>query len=201
MADIQLRPARPDLAEGAQFARYLDQAADNTFRAMLGRRSVDIVAEAFVEPGHDLSHEYVTVAESPDGVAGMLSGYSGPQHAASRNEPLLDAAGWRQYRMAAVRLIGARVFDFMDQLPDTDWYVQAVAVDPASRGLGVGSLLLDRAEQIARDCGSERVTLDVAVRNDGARRLYERIGYEVEASSKAVPFAPSAAVHRMVKPL
>ena len=37
--------------------------------------------------------------------------------------------------------------------------------------------------------------------NDGARRLYERLGYEVESSSKPIPLVPSAAGHRMVKPL
>ncbi|MEO1057296.1 MAG: hypothetical protein AAFY28_10325, partial [Actinomycetota bacterium] len=67
MSTVELRPANADRTDGERFARYLDQAADNTFRALLGPQSVRIVAEAFLAPGHDLSHEYVTIAET-DGV-------------------------------------------------------------------------------------------------------------------------------------
>ncbi|MEM9516915.1 MAG: GNAT family N-acetyltransferase [Actinomycetota bacterium] len=201
MSEVELRPANADLVDGERFARYLDQAADNTFRALLGRQSVRIVAEAFLAPGHDLSHQYVTVAEIDGEVVGMLSGYSADQHAASTDQPLEDAAGFRKYRMAVLHRIGARIFDFMDRLPDGDWYVQAVAVDQSGRGKGVGSALLQNAEQTARTAGCERITLDVAVNNDRARRLYERLGYEAESSSKPIPLVPSAAVHRMAKPL
>ncbi len=201
MSDVDLRPARVDRADGERFARYLDQAADRTFRALLGPQSVRIIAEAFLAPGHDLSHEHVTFAEVDGGVVGMLSGYSGAQHAASTDEPLVEAAGFRKYRMAVLHRLGARIFNFMDRLPAGDWYVQAVAVDEAGRGKGVGSALLAHAEQTARAAGSQRLALDVAVNNDGARRLYERLGYAVESSSKPIPFVASAAVHRMAKPL
>ncbi|MEO1057499.1 MAG: GNAT family N-acetyltransferase, partial [Actinomycetota bacterium] len=113
----------------------------------------------------------------------------------------VEAAGFRKYRMALFRRVGARVFDFMDRLPDGDWYIQAVAVDEAGRGKGVGSALLAHAEQTAHEVGAQRMALDVSVNNDGARRLYERLGYAVESSSKSIPFVPNAAVHRMAKPL
>ena len=201
VSEVTLRSARVERADGERFAQYLDQAADNTFRALLGPQSMRIVAEAFLAPGHDLSYEYVTFAETAGEVVGMLSGYSAEEHATSSDEPLVAAAGFRTYRMAVLHRLGARIFDFMDRLPDGDWYVQAVAVDESGRGKGVGSALLQNAEHTARTAGCERITLDVAVNNDGARRLYERLGYEVESSSKPIPLVPSAAVHRMVKPL
>jgi ribosomal protein S18 acetylase RimI-like enzyme len=45
---------------------------------------------------------------------------------------------------------------------------------------GVGRALLDAAAAEARSRGARRLTLRVLAHNDGARRLYEQAGYEVE---------------------
>jgi ribosomal protein S18 acetylase RimI-like enzyme len=72
-----------------------------------------------------------------------------------------------------------------------------VAVDPARRGAGIGSVLLDHAEQAARTTGCRRIVLDVAVDNEGARRLYARRGMAIEARSPTIPFTSGNAVYRM----
>ena len=56
-----------------------------------------------------------------------------------------------------------------------------LAVAPEWRGHGVGSALMLAAEDWARAQGAERMVLDLAANNSGAQRLYERLGYEVEA--------------------
>jgi ribosomal protein S18 acetylase RimI-like enzyme len=58
------------------------------------------------------------------------------------------------------------------------WYVNVLACYPEYRGQGIGSRLLDVAERIARDEGLRRMSVVVADNNTGARRLYERQGYE-----------------------
>jgi ribosomal protein S18 acetylase RimI-like enzyme len=45
------------------------------------------------------------------------------------------------------------------------------------RGLGIGSRILDEAERLVVSRGFDRIGVDVAVDNEGARRLYERRGY------------------------
>ena len=55
----------------------------------------------------------------------------------------------------------------------------AVSVD--WRGRGVGRALMLAAEDWARAHGAERMILDLAANNAGAQRLYERLGYQVEA--------------------
>ena len=47
------------------------------------------------------------------------------------------------------------------------------------RGRGVGTALMAAAEDWARQRGATRMILDLAAANDGARRLYDRLGYEV----------------------
>ena len=57
-------------------------------------------------------------------------------------------------------------------------YIQTICVHPHQRGRGVGAALIEWAEQrIFRD--SPNVFMCVSSFNIGARRLYERLGYEV----------------------
>lgn len=57
-------------------------------------------------------------------------------------------------------------------------YVSVLAVEPGSRGQGIGSVLLERL-MAAADWMNLGVALDVGLENDIARRLYERLGFQV----------------------
>jgi len=57
-------------------------------------------------------------------------------------------------------------------------YIQTICIDPARRGQGLGSRLVEFAEErILRI--SPNVFMCVSSFNQGARRLYERLGYTV----------------------
>ncbi len=200
-APISLRPAQPTTAEGLRFARDLDDAADGIFRFMLGKNFEEVVAKAYRTPGHDVSFEHVTFAERGRAIVGMTSAYSSQQHEQSSDSPLIRAAGWRSVRMAAVSTAAASLFRFIDAVADGDFYLQAIAVDPDQRSLGIGSKLFGHAEDEARRAGCERLTLVVAVKNEGARRLYERMGMTIEATSPKSALLPDGQVHRMAKRL
>lgn len=200
--EITLRAGRPEFDDGRLFAGYLDVAADGAFELMIGRGFAAVIAEAYLEPGHDLSFEHVTFAERSGTVVGMASAYTGAEHRASTDEPLERAAGWwGRTRLAFSYFVGRPVFRFLGEVPDTDYYLQAVAVDPSQRGGGVGSALIARAEADGRAAGCTRLALDVDSGNDGARRLYERLGMHLEATSDRVPWLPGIRVHRMVEDL
>ena len=198
---VSLCPAEPGLDEGRLFARYLDVAAEGAFRAMLGRRSERIVAEAYTNPGHDLSYERVTFAARDGSIIGMASGYTADEHRHSSQQPLSDAAGIAALRMRIVTSLGRRIFRFIETVPDGDFYLQAVAVDDDQRGNGIGSMLIDHIENTARAHGCARIVLDVAANNEVARRLYEHRGMTVEAESPRVLLMPGFRALRMVKAL
>ena len=66
------------------------------------------------------------------------------------------------------------------------WYVNVLACYPENRGRGLGSQLLNLAEEIARADGFRRMSVIVADENEGARRLYERAGYVERAKAPCV---------------
>jgi ribosomal protein S18 acetylase RimI-like enzyme len=57
-------------------------------------------------------------------------------------------------------------------------YLSDLVVLENYRGRGIASQLADAAERHARALGMSRIRLQVLARNVGARRLYERAGYE-----------------------
>lgn len=194
---IVLRAARPTLNEGVVYSRYLHELAPG-FRISLGRRSQEFVAAAYVRPGHNLSYEHVTFAERGGAIVGLMSGYTAEQHRNSSAEALKQAIGSRLLQRMGAALLVAFLRRFGPGRDD--FYVWALAVEEELRGRGVGSVLMDFAEEQARARGLARLSLDVEAKNDGARRFYERRGMVVEYGWPGLPFIP-AVTFRMAKRL
>ncbi len=64
--------------------------------------------------------------------------------------------------------------------------MNVLAVFREFRGQGIGSTLLEIAEQIARASDVNTLSIIVGSWNPGASRLYERAGYRTVASEAAV---------------
>ncbi len=62
-------------------------------------------------------------------------------------------------------------------------YVASIATDESFRGKGIGSRLLTFAEDLFRP-NARHIFLCVSSFNDRARKLYERVGYEVVGELK-----------------
>ena len=67
------------------------------------------------------------------------------------------------------------------------FYVCAMAVFPEHRGRGVGTRMLELAWEQARERGLEELSLIVFEQNAGAKRLYERHGFEEVDRRPVVP--------------
>ena len=75
--------------------------------------------------------------------------------------------GWR------ARHFGAAV----PEIPDDAYHGLVLAVDAAIRGRGLGTKLLDHARKLGSEASSTTCCLQVVIGNEGARWLYERMGY------------------------
>jgi len=58
-------------------------------------------------------------------------------------------------------------------------YLYALRTFELFQGLGIGSQLIKVGENVARAHGFRQIQLAVEKRNTGARRLYERLGFEI----------------------
>ncbi|MEO1596506.1 MAG: GNAT family N-acetyltransferase [Pseudomonadota bacterium] len=173
---ILLRPAAPDYEEGMAFARYMDQAADGFFRALLGKNIGPIMATAFLEPNHSLSYESVTFAVRDGKLIGMSSAYTGAQLRGFSDEPIERAAGRFNLRFLCMSVLFSPIMRVLNTVAEADLYLQGLAVDPTLRSSGVGSMLLADLEGRAQRIGASRLCLDVAARNERAQALYARRG-------------------------
>ena len=63
-------------------------------------------------------------------------------------------------------------------------HINNVAVLPAFRSGGMGTALMHHVLAAARDLGAKRATLEVRASNEGARRLYEKLGFYVAATRR-----------------
>jgi ribosomal protein S18 acetylase RimI-like enzyme len=166
-SSIRLRPATradaPALAElvnlageGLPLYLWTSMAAPGQDASEVGR------SRALREEG-GFSYRNSVIAELDGETAGCLIGY-----ALAKERVQTD--------LTSVPPMFVPLQELEDLAPDT-WYVNVVATYAKFRGRGVGSRLLELAEQAAREADRSGVSLIVADANVGARRLYARTGY------------------------
>jgi len=64
-------------------------------------------------------------------------------------------------------------------------HINNLAVAPDHRGAGAGTALLEHVLAEGRRLGAKRASLEVRRSNDPARRLYERLGFQVAGVRRA----------------
>jgi GNAT superfamily N-acetyltransferase len=73
------------------------------------------------------------------------------------------------------------------------WFLEVVYVRPGARGRGIGVELIREVARRAHEAGAEMLELEVLESNEGARRLYDRLGFRTVERSLAAPAAQLAA--------
>lgn len=165
-----IRQATPADAEKA--AILFRDAIKDIAEALTGEQEEErilvVMADFFRQKGNRLSYENCLVCEIEGSVAGLIVGYYGG-NADELDEPLA----------ARLRLLkNDPTFKLEKEAEEEDFYLDTLCVDPAFRGKGIGTELLQFAEQQAKAKGYERISLAVERNNEKAQQLYTRIGYK-----------------------
>jgi ribosomal protein S18 acetylase RimI-like enzyme len=141
-------------------------------------RTIDLIARLFAREGNEFTFESSWLAERAGAVVGVLQAVD--REALARNE---DGTG--RAITAEMGLLGmlrrlprfGRFAKLVAPIAEGALYLKMLAVDATVRGQGIGTALLEHAADLARKQGRASLALDVRADNDGARRLYERLGF------------------------
>ncbi|WP_460921993.1 GNAT family N-acetyltransferase [Salinarchaeum chitinilyticum] len=143
-------------------------------------RQVDAYAEDAVEAGmdedlEDVETNYVEVGGD------FLVAETVPDDESDADAGDRPSSEQRIVGMGALEPIGEGTFQ-ADQIVRQDdgpaAEITRMRVDPAFQRQGIGTQLVERLEERARELDYEVLVLDTTARQDGAQRLYESFGYE-----------------------
>ncbi|HEX6481812.1 MAG TPA: GNAT family N-acetyltransferase [Ktedonobacteraceae bacterium] len=158
---IQIRPAQPVDAEVASvllYSAYTHTQVTYPMREEHESRFIERLQHFFREDGNRFSYQYIQVAEQSSEVVGLVLSFGG------RDEARLNTAAGKWLEREA---------------KDDEWYVDALAVLRNWGRKGIGTRLLQTAEQQARQQHYPKIALNVAQGNEQALDLYAHLHYVV----------------------
>jgi len=171
--ELRFRPAkREDCRVIAElFSISSDGVADYiwTRLAAPGEDILEVGRRRYEREDTSLSYRNCTLACRGEEILGMLVAF--PMHVDPAAEPETDPV----------------LAPYSSLEVDDSYYVCGVALFPQYRGRGIGTQLMKLAESQATARGYRRLSLIVFERNQGAKRLYDRLGYREVARTAIVP--------------
>jgi GNAT superfamily N-acetyltransferase len=109
--------------------------------------------------------------------------------AGSRDDCFVHVAKDEEGRVLGVAMVTLRP-ELLSHAPSA--HLEALVVAENAQGQGVGGSLLAAAEEEARQRGALSMSLHVFARNQRARKVYERAGYDGELIRYIKPFCDDA---------
>jgi ribosomal protein S18 acetylase RimI-like enzyme len=136
-----------------------------------GESAWDVGRQRAAREEGSFSYRNATIVEADGEAAGCLIGYELPDEP----EPI----------PADMPPMFVPLQELENLVPST-WYVNVLAVLPGHRDKGLGTKLLERADEIGRSLGKRGMSVIASDANTGARRLYERCGYRETARREII---------------
>ncbi|WP_455208663.1 GNAT family N-acetyltransferase [Kaarinaea lacus] len=140
-----------------------------------GSAALDIGERTYRNSSGNYSWRNCNIVEKAGQVCGMLLTFAMPDRAPrdTTQRPGIDSDN---------------VFaPYMYLEEPNSWYICGVAVYPEHRGQGIGTMLMQIANEQARQHDFDKVSLVAFEQNTGSVRLYQRLGYEVVDQAPVIP--------------
>jgi ribosomal protein S18 acetylase RimI-like enzyme len=198
--EILIRKAKPDLEEGLVFAQLFDEASEGFFKSMLGNKTHDILADAFVKTNNEYSFENVSIIEYKNKIAGMVSGYILAEKQGFTKNVLSQFPHGAKRQILMFSLMGKILSRFLGPKGQEDYYLQSIAVNSELRGKGLGQKLLKYSTDVAIYKGCKTLSLDVSSKNKKAIISYNRFGMKTKSHWPNIKIIPPVFT-RMLKEL
>ncbi len=169
-----IRPAVPGDVE--QAIPLILLAIDDIAFLLSGTTDVgetkSILSDFFRQPGNRLSYENCLVIEENGEVVGIAILYDGAD-AVNLNSPV---------ERAAAKKTGNADYLIPIEPEESEFYLDAIGVNPSCHGRGFGTALVEAGCAHARKLGHTRFALLVETENSAAKRLYDRLGFHSDGT-------------------
>ncbi|MEK4423658.1 GNAT family N-acetyltransferase [Solibacillus sp. FSL K6-1523] len=178
-----------EIADAQAIAPLIYDAIGDIANNLTGEQELPKIIAALEQLVRETSnrHSYLNtfVATSNDTVQGIVVLYDGKQGA------ILDG------QLEALLAQKGLHLKVDVEAHEDEYYIDTVCVLKEARGLGIGTKLLQFAEENGKKLGYRKLALNVELEKLDARRLYERMGFHVTEPWTIIdePF------HHMVKSL
>lgn len=179
-------------------------ALDYMAYSLIGSEDVYVIektlGELWTHKENRFSHEYAYEAKLGGNTVGMVICYPVPvmnQLAWPTTRQLLNLRKWELVKYAVLHLREVISMLVLREGRDGEYHIGTLATLPESRGYGIGSKLIAHVEEQAKQQKYQWTSLTVKKENEKARKLYEKLGYQIVGSIDQKPYS----LYRMVKKL
>jgi ribosomal protein S18 acetylase RimI-like enzyme len=181
---LHIRPATPADADAA--VPLLLASSPALIEATFGAAAPAVVRRDFLRGKGIFGYSHQLVGVAPDGqVVATMTAYRGGTYRRLSLHTLRSAAVLGPRRLVAVLRRMLAMADLFTPAGGDSLFLANLCVTPDHRDRGYGSTLLEHAREAALSRALPAVELDVSYGNDGARRLYERLGFVMIAERPA----------------
>jgi len=204
--DFLIRPAAPADSDNVARLIYLSMGieADWLFGQEQEHSTHQVLTRLIMQRGNRISYPLSSLAEQNGKAAGLLLAYPG-----SRLSRYNWMTGWHLlgiFGLAATLRLARRqsAYGELKETESDEFYISNLGVFSDLQGRGIGTMLMKRAEEMARKAGLLKCSLIVTFGHENARRLYEHLGYKVVRSyvcDHPQVAEGSGGYHRMIKTL
>lgn len=169
---MEIRKAVP--GDAAEAAALIHEAIGDIAEVLTGEKTEERIQEVlqgfFRQNVNRLSFNNCVAAVETDEICGIVVAYHGNE-AKELDRPIIERLR---------KMWGNPELTVEKEAEPEDYYIDTLCVKREYRGKGFGSMLVEAGEQLAKRKGYTRVSLNVEEDNTGARRLYEKLGYELQ---------------------
>ena len=179
MENIVIRRGKPE--DARHFSELVILSSPRVFLLLFGSKVKKVMENIFQHRRHYYSYDSSFFIEVDGKTAGMAQLHRAKPRKREKIKLtflLLRYLNWRLPRSISSFLRSEKV---ISNFSGEDCYLSNVAVYPEYRSLGLGSKLLGALEEEIKTIGKNRMVLHADIRNQKAIKLYERLGYKIEA--------------------